>query len=141
MIIIVAIFYAFSLMLFSMLIGMLWYERGFRAERTGTVYAQLTEETVERKVRTSKWDEPKHKRTNAVYSYVVNGIQYHRSCSVIDRFKPMPSSTKLIYQQKKPKAAYLPEFEVCSSKVLNIALVIGGLIFAVLGTVSLFYML
>lgn len=110
---------------------------GFREGHTCTVYAQLTDEKVEKNVNQSQCGEWNHKRTTATYSYTVNDIRYSHKCVVYDRLKSMPSSIKLIYQKKCPKAAYIPEFEPNMEKGYCLFLFVGMFIFGVFAIASL----
>ncbi|MBQ9842670.1 MAG: hypothetical protein IJO31_00790 [Oscillospiraceae bacterium] len=130
------ILFIFAAAFLVALILNLRYELGFQDRFTGEIYAQLTHEKVERNIRLTKWGEACHKRTTATYSYMVNGVQYNHVCTVIDRFKRMPSSSKLIYQLKNPQAAYLPEFESCSLKGMRVFILFGMLLFVTLGVVA-----
>ena len=112
---------------------------GFREGHTCMIYAQLTDEKVKKNVNKSQFGEWNHKRTTATYSYTVNDIRYSHQCVVYDRLKPMPSSSKLIYQKKYPKVAYLPEFEPANEKGFCLFLFVGMLLFGLVGFATVFF--
>lgn len=94
----------------------IYRKNGFREQDVETVTGQLTGETVERKSTDRRFSDQKQKKTVVTYSYQVNGVKYDCECTLLDRFKAMPASTKVIYQRKRPQMAYLPEFEEPDTK-------------------------
>ena len=131
-----------GLFFLAFFVGWIWALRrklGLERGNTCTLSAQLTNEKVEKNVNKTQWGDWKHKRTTATYSYIVNGIRYDRTCVVYDRVKPMPSSSKLIYQKKYPKVAYLPEFEPANEKGFCLFLFVGMLLFGLVGFATVFF--
>ena len=94
----------------------IYRKNGFRVQDVETVTGQLTGETVERKATTHRFSKKKHKKTIATYTYYVNGKAYQCECTLLDHFKAMPASTKVVYQRRRPQLSYLPEFEEADTK-------------------------
>lgn len=107
----------------------IYRKNGFRVQDVETVTGQLTGETVERKATTHRFSEKKHKKTIATYTYYVNGKAYQCECTLLDHFKAMPASTKVVYQRRRPQLSYLPEFEEADLKGMQGFYFWGGLFF------------
>ena len=94
----------------------IYRKNGFRQQDVETVTGQLTGQTVERQIAAHRFSDEKHKRTVVTYTYYVNNEKYECECVILDRFQAMPASTRVIYQRKRPRMSYLPEFEEADTK-------------------------
>ena len=115
----------------------LWFktrreQNGFRPDLTLTVSAQLTDQVIQRKEKTSAFGEKVHKLTKVTYSYQVEGETYHCECTLVDHFKPVPASTKVICQRKRPQISVLPEFEKVDQKGMSVFYLSGSILFWIL---------
>ena len=110
---------------------------GFRKQLTDITIGQLIHTEIERNVHIKKAEKNTHKWICATYMYKVYDNSYTKKCIVIDRYKPMPCSTKVIYQKRKPQYAYLPEFETYKETDYTMPLIFAGA-FIILGVIMLF---
>ena len=119
----------------------IYRKNGFREQDVEIVTGQLTGETVERKVVAHGFSDQKQKKTVATYTYYVNGEAHHCECVLLDRFKSMPASTKVVYQRKHPYMAYLPEFEKPDVKGMRIFYLCAALFFLISSLLVLFFVI
>ena len=105
-------------------------QNGFRADLTEEAVAQLIDQVVYRK---GKSGDDAHKKTVVSYRFQVGEVIYQTECTLVDHFRPVPSSTKVVYQPKNPKMAYLPEFEKPDTKGMSLFYLCGSLLFCLLG--------
>ena len=113
-------------------------KNGFRQQDVETVTGQLTGQTVERQIAARRYSERKQKKTVVTYSYQVNGVKYDCECTLLDRFKAVPASTKVVYQRKRPQMSYLPEFEEPDTKGMRGFYLSGALFFLLSALLFLF---
>lgn len=129
------IFIVLSIFFFGAWFANIYRRYALLKGKTKEIAAQLTFEKVEHNFRLRIWDEDRHIRTGATYAYEVDGVIYKKNCVVLDRNEPMPSVTKVVYHEKKPRRAYLPEFEGCCVKGLGTFLFIFGIMFLLVSLV------
>ena len=116
-------------------------QNGFRADLTEVTVGQLTNQVVHRKGKGGSFEDEPHKKTQVTYTYQVNEVNYRCDCTVIDRFKPMPASTKVVYQRKDPKMAYMPEFEEPDVKGMSSFYLSGTILFVLMAVLFLIFAL
>ena len=113
---------------------MLWLRirrdrNGFREELTTLTSGRLTNQVVQRKGKSGALGDEGNKKTQVTYTYEVNGVTYHCACTLVNHFRPVPASTKVVYQLKHPDMAYLPEFEKPDVKGMGAFYLSGAILF------------
>ena len=105
-------------------------QNGFRPDLTEEAVAQLSEHIVYRKGKDGNDDQ--RKRTQIAYRFQVGDVTYQTECTLVDHFRPIPASTKVVYQRKNPQMAYLPEFEKPDVKGMSAVHLSGAILFFLL---------
>ena len=86
-------------------------DRGFRTGESEVTVGVLSHMEYKKNVKIQRWEDRGHNWIRGTYTYIVDGTKFAAQCIVIDRSGALPSSTKVIYQSKRPRIAYLPEFQ------------------------------
>lgn len=110
-IVLAAIQLLFSLIFLLVAVVLKLRVRGFRTGKSEVTVGVLSHMEYEKNVKIHRWEDRGHKWICGTYTYIVDGIKFDAQCIVIDRSGALPSSTRVIYQSKRPRIAYLPEFQ------------------------------
>ena len=109
-------------------------QNGYRTDLTEETVAQLIDQVVYRK---GKSGNEAHKKTVVSYRFQVSEVTYQTDCTLVDHFRPVPASTKMVFQRKNPQMAYLPEFEKPDVLGMSLFYLCGSVLFFLLGVLYL----